>query len=136
MIDIEKLEKDFLEGRAVNPRNVRSLIEEVKELQEKLQELTICDLCADKAVYHLFQAHLDKLRFPDIFSTEDGDYPDKGRMVLFSDENDTYIGGFDGKGFIQDEDGPFLGRNIKWCYLLNLEYLYEYQKTSFSHKEG
>ena len=33
MIDIEKLEKDFTDGKAVNPRNVRLLIEEVRRLR-------------------------------------------------------------------------------------------------------
>ena len=33
MIDIEKLEKDFTDGKAVNPRNVRLLIEEVNRLR-------------------------------------------------------------------------------------------------------
>lgn len=88
-----------------------------------------CDLCERESEYNLCQDHMDDMRFPDVFETKDGDYPDKGFMVLFNFEGDTYIGGY------SKEDGWFsqcdTGNNdqpecsVTWCYLPDLIYLRE-----------
>jgi hypothetical protein len=70
-----------------------------------------CDLCDGKAEYLLCQQHLDMMRFPDVSSTRDGEYPEPGVMVLWCEiGGDTYIGGYDPKHndwFTQDvaDDG-------------------------------
>ena len=39
MVDIEKLKQDFVDGKAVNPKNVRALIEEIERLQYEVEEV-------------------------------------------------------------------------------------------------
>lgn len=47
MLDLEKLKQDFADGRAVNPQNIRILIEEIERLQDenkKLKDIYEADL--------------------------------------------------------------------------------------------
>jgi hypothetical protein len=38
MLDLEKLKQDFADGKAVNPQNVRALIEEIERLQYEVED--------------------------------------------------------------------------------------------------
>jgi hypothetical protein len=38
MLDLEKLKQDFADGKAVNPQNVRALIEEIERLQDRTKK--------------------------------------------------------------------------------------------------
>ena len=99
----------------------------VKHLRAELKTAQKCDLCEQEAGYHLCQSHMDDMRFPDVF-TSDEEYPEPGRMVLWHD-GETYIGGYDPAGgwFAQghecDDEQP-KGR-VLWAYLVDLEYAYQ-----------
>jgi hypothetical protein len=93
-----------------------------------------CDLCSEDADYNLCQQHLDIMRFPDVSSTRDGEYPDDGVMVLWQEidgEDDTvYIGGYDDEHncwFTQD--GQAYPYNVLWCNLPNLAEIYRQENA-------
>jgi hypothetical protein len=101
-----------------------------------------CDLCDGKAEYLLCQQHLDIMRFPDVFSTADGEYPDAGAMVLWGEiGGDTYIGGYVQKydaWFTQDdaEDGLKPTSPILWCNLPSLEAIYQQENALRGKQEA
>ena len=67
-----------------------------------------------------------------VYCTADGDYPAIGLMTIFEDYAETYIGGFDGgywfdqnKGQLEDTVGE-----VYWRSLTSLKDEYERQKES------
>jgi hypothetical protein len=106
--------------------NTATMAREIVTLTAELQQAQKCDLCDLQAGYRLCQSHMDDMRWPDVFSTDE-QYPEPGRMVLWHD-SETYIGGYDPAGgwFAQghecDNEQPE-GR-VLWAYLVDLEYTF------------
>lgn len=105
-------------------------------MQERAEEAEACDFCGGKADFSLCQTHMDAMRFLDTFSTEDGDYPEPGVMVLWCAGGDTYIGGYDPDcgWFEQGDDTHDPIHDVMWCELPSLSRMYEMMNAKGGEK--
>ena len=98
----------------------------------------ICDLCGEDADFVLCHKHLEDFRWPDIYSTKDGDYPIGADMVLWQEDGcDTWIGGYNpesGRWWAQGDENYVSGEKLSdpqngeifWCYLESLKSKYRF----------
>jgi hypothetical protein len=117
---------DWMSGAPL--KCVQEIVAYIEKLQAQNRESETCDLCKEKATYHLCQVHLDELRWPDVYRSVDGDFPPENQMALVQEEGeDIFIGGYDEKrekwycesSYI-DTDKP-----VYWCYLFDPKRVYE-----------
>ena len=107
--NIDMLIEEFRNGRDIWSRTTVELaVREIERLRKRIAELEV-----ERKVY----------------CTGEGDYPTIGVMTIFEDYAETYIGGFDGDYWFDQNEGQLEDTvgDVYWKPLISLELQYAQQ---------